>query len=1628
MAKRGLLVTGSALALGAALAMAPGAALAECTVTGNVVACTGTVDTVVVLENGQILENDAFINEGVTAADFKIGTTANILNNRATFAASMLVTPGALPGETFDLGYALNQIGLQLGAGSILNNESTGLVSGSMVLDFVISGYDTDNRAEFDMLAVGVFADGVTTINNAGRITALASVSMALDDVSNYSNLGGAGSFSRPFVAEAHGIASPPDDPVFNGGLISAEAYVSVTLIDTAAITLAGPSAAANGIYGGANLLVLNSGSITATARANFSVTDGDDIAILGRESNYTPSTAWAAGIQTYYGANILNQPGGLIGADARINVTIVDSSEVAFVQRGTYDGTFSTPYPPASGPYNNIGRYGDTLTSTAIGVYVGPVVLPWHPSLVPGPPFYYFATDDKGLAGTNVAADTITNFGTVNAYAGNTFTITNSDAVRLYASATAAGIMAFYPAAGDLYLTTSEGEGSYSGLYGGPDHIGFVRGTLTLLNAGTIDAIAATTLTVNLIGGGDYDGNVIGVYSASIGIAAGAGNRLLLGSDTLGIGAFDSPRAGGATIAITNTGAINAIASTGATITVLGQSRIDGLVLYFGADSAGVLANGYYYRNPEVAGPIEIVGAVVTNTGAILAGATTVVTDNIGGNSEVLFDYVDLYTDVHGIGTTRAGTIVNTGTVAAQGVTALTLNVTASSDASSSGSAIGVGAYATGINLGFFYLPYLYNEGGPIHIQGTVTNTGTVTATALASLTVSADASSTFGGGIYGSAYATGIDADGGLSGALGAFTSAVSITNTGKVDVLASVSVTMSGDAESAALLDASAIGIAASTSYFGESESIIRSQVLNSGAITVNALIAFTATAGPQGAVAHLGGGEAYAFGILADDYANVSNTGTIAVHAGVGYTLQGAPGDTTFEGFVLVSAYGLTTGGNTVVTNDGRIVASAVATIALPSGIGFDGEVEVTAIGLRATRSDNVVVNNGSIAVAASLVVNAAYTPQDGAGAFNHTFGYKWARVTAYGLQSGWAASGPNSIVNTGTIVAGASITVNGTVLTGNADPAAAFGIWVGEGTSLINRGLVATTRVAPHHWAVYLNNSAASSLYNYGQTIGSHFVGELNHGYNYGTMTFRLLPPADGATVAAYGTYDRIVVKDAATFDTGTGQIVVAPQGNTGVYANTTTYRYFIDTSATGSVVGLTTGSNVNLVSTSAFLVPTLVAPTDPDSSPASNTGFDLVLTRVAFDKPLGTELVGNQANAGIGLESGLADALAAPGNAFAQMLGKIQALPPGAPPRAYQQLAGELGANIAAIGYSNAGQLLGLLFGRLGSLQGGFLSASSNTLQSAQPLTQLASASSSVDFAQAPPGAPNSRSMFANSDLVFWMSGYGQTGTVDGAPGISGTRQNVAGGMVGVEKRFSETLKLGLTVGGGSSWTSLRDVDAKAKGSFFQGALYGSWAVGSWYLDGAAGYAHHRVNTERTVQFPGFGDRLEGDASAHQFIGGLETGFNIDLGPAFRVTPFAGVQATIFRQGGYSETGGGAALRYNAETTTSVRGLIGAQFRATFTLGETMRLDPYVRAAWAHEFGDRSSTVAASFVGAPASGFAIKGAARSRDAALIGGGFELTTGPMLSLFAAYSGELAPSNSSHAGTIGLRLRW
>ena len=277
-----------------------------------------------------------------------------------------------------------------------------------------------------------------------------------------------------------------------------------------------------------------------------------------------------------------------------------------------------------------------------------------------------------------------------------------------------------------------------------------------------------------------------------------------------------------------------------------------------------------------------------------------------------------------------------------------------------------------------------------------------------------------------------------------------------------------------------------------------------------------------------------------------------------------------------------------------------------------------------------------------------------------------------------------------------------------------------------------------------------------------------------------------------------------------------------------------------------------------------------------------------------------------------------------------------------------------------------------------------------------------------------------------------WGGALGGLGTVGQGLGSGGVTYNVGGFAGGLDRKLADNFWAGMTVGytTGSHWVS--GFSGQGFSNTVQAGLYGGYAQGPVYLDGIVGYAYSANQLARSILIPGLAARVAtGQTGANQFYGQLEGGYRVDIGglaEAF-VTPFARLQAYTGTQNGFTENGAQSLnLAVAAQTTNSLRTVIGAQLGGALALGWREKLNAQFRLGWSHEFADTSRPVAASFVGAPSAPFVTFGASPQRDGAVIGLALNTGIAEATSIYLRYEGDISGQDSSHALTAGVRMTW
>ena len=280
-----------------------------------------------------------------------------------------------------------------------------------------------------------------------------------------------------------------------------------------------------------------------------------------------------------------------------------------------------------------------------------------------------------------------------------------------------------------------------------------------------------------------------------------------------------------------------------------------------------------------------------------------------------------------------------------------------------------------------------------------------------------------------------------------------------------------------------------------------------------------------------------------------------------------------------------------------------------------------------------------------------------------------------------------------------------------------------------------------------------------------------------------------------------------------------------------------------------------------------------------------------------------------------------------------------------------------------------------------------------------------------------------------------WLAGIGSTGSVLGDANASGFTYTMGGTAFGIDYRLDPRFVVGIA-GGYTSGTQWVDgFSGNGYSDAFSVALYGSFTQNGsgpgFYADALAGYANASNRLQRVIALPGSPTGLaNGNTSANQFLGQIETGykFGLGIGANSSISPFARLQIGAINQAGFTEYGGGLFnLAVAAQTTTSVRTTFGVDLAGGFEVGGTL-LDLGFRLGWMHEFADTARPMTAAFAAAPTSQFTVFGATPQRDSAVVGFSAATAISDRASLFVSYDGEIGGGTDNHALRAGFRITW
>lgn len=241
------------------------------------------------------------------------------------------------------------------------------------------------------------------------------------------------------------------------------------------------------------------------------------------------------------------------------------------------------------------------------------------------------------------------------------------------------------------------------------------------------------------------------------------------------------------------------------------------------------------------------------------------------------------------------------------------------------------------------------------------------------------------------------------------------------------------------------------------------------------------------------------------------------------------------------------------------------------------------------------------------------------------------------------------------------------------------------------------------------------------------------------------------------------------------------------------------------------------------------------------------------------------------------------------------------------------------------------------------------------------------------------------------SGVNAWVRPWKSDGTLSGGGQSAGSVDgSTSGVIVGVDGGTDGGFRAGVLAGtGSSSWHSGGGSTGSDDQLF---GLYAGGHLGPVELRAGAGYSHHNLDMRRNVSFEGFSEQEKAGAHASVMQAFGEAGYVMETS-ALTAEPYAAITAVKTRSGGFSETGGEAALQAAGDDQTSTFSTTGLRASWSLTAGR-ISVRPYADVAWRHVLSGGSPEREMEYADTGAR-FRVRGAPLSADAAVTGAGVEL---------------------------------
>lgn len=265
-----------------------------------------------------------------------------------------------------------------------------------------------------------------------------------------------------------------------------------------------------------------------------------------------------------------------------------------------------------------------------------------------------------------------------------------------------------------------------------------------------------------------------------------------------------------------------------------------------------------------------------------------------------------------------------------------------------------------------------------------------------------------------------------------------------------------------------------------------------------------------------------------------------------------------------------------------------------------------------------------------------------------------------------------------------------------------------------------------------------------------------------------------------------------------------------------------------------------------------------------------------------------------------------------------------------------------------------------------------------------------------------------------------FFTGTGQVTRVGRTDNARGYDLNTGGVTVGVDYQVTPNLAVGVSLGYANTGARLVD-DGKVDVNSGKLGVYATYFTGGFHADAALGSGFSSYETRRTA----LGGTARGKTEGLELSALAGAGYDWHL-EEFTLGPIASVQYTYVGLDEFTERGSLAPLTVTSQHEESIRSTLGFKTAYDWTVWGLL-VRPEIRAAWRHEYGDRSFSMDSRLASGAGGIFTVEDAETGRDSLQLGVGVTVLWSETKMVYLFYDGELLRKEyDAHNLSGGLRL--